>query len=120
MTDKKPKQPKKWQDKVQPEPPARMHKPHKDEHVSLEARFLPSVRKLIDYLAASKGMAAAECIEAVVVDAINNNPDIMKRGEQRLRDCGGRLTRVKLQDRREKLERLEALEAAQRDSQNQR
>ncbi len=91
--------------------PARMHNPHKDTYASLELRLLPPVRKLLDHYAAGKGMVAAECAESIVVDALNNNPDIVKQGEQRLKEFGGNLTRAKRHAVEEKLARLHALEA---------
>lgn len=96
----------KWQDKVL----ARMHKPQ-DKFSSMEIRFLPPVRKLVDSFAASKGMAAAECVESIVVDTINRNPDLIEQGEKRLKEFGGNLTRVKRHSQEEKLARLEELEA---------
>lgn len=100
-----------WQDKVHPQKPlARMHRPHQDKFSSMEIRFLPPVRKLVDRLAASKGMAAAECVESLVVDAINKNPDLIEQGEKRLKEFGGNLTRAKRHAQEEKLARLEALE----------
>lgn len=90
---------------------ARMHNPHKDEYSSLELRLLPPVRKLVDYYAAGKGMVAAECVESIVVDALNKNPDILEKGEKRLKEFGGNLTRAKRHAVEEKLARLQALEA---------
>lgn len=89
---------------------ARMHKAHKDEFTSVEVRFLPSVRKLVDCIAASKGMAAAECIESIVVDAINQNPELIEQGEKRLKEFRT-LPRIKRYVQEEKLEKLSYLEA---------
>lgn len=100
-----------WQDKVKDKVVARMHNPHKDKYASLELRLLPPVRKLVDYYAAGKGMVAAECVESIVVDALNNNPDILEKGEKRLKEFGGNLTRAKRHAVEEKLARLQALEA---------
>ncbi|NGZ96230.1 MAG: hypothetical protein CV089_08900 [Nitrospira sp. WS110] len=101
-----------WQERVSEKPLARMHKPQ-DKFSSMEVRFLPPVRKLVDRLAASKGMAAAECVESIVVDTINKNPDLIEQGENLLKEFGGNLTRVKRHAHEEKLARLEALEAKQ-------
>ena len=95
----------------QQQPRARMHNPHKDTYASLELRLLPPVRKLLDHYAAGKGMVAAECVESIVVDALNNNPDILEQGEKRLKEFDGNLTRAKRHAVEEKLARLQALEA---------
>lgn len=93
---------------------ARMHKPHREEFVSMEVRFLPEVRKMVDYLAASKGMAGAECVESIVVDAINNNRHLIEEGDGLLKKFRT-LPRIKRHVQEEKLarqeERLAQLEA---------
>ena len=102
-----------WSKRVQKKPLtplAHMHKPHIDEFFSMEIRFLPEVRKMVDFMAASKGMAAAECVESIVVEAINNNRDRLAEGESLLKKFR-RLPRVKRYVQEEKLARLEALEA---------
>ena len=103
-------QPTQQQDKVL----ARMHKPHREEFVSMEIRFLPEVRKMVDYLAASKGMAGAECVESIVVDAINNNRQLIEEGGGLLKKFRT-LPRIKRHVQEEKLvrqeERLAQLEA---------
>lgn len=96
---------------------ARMHKPHREEFISMEIRFLPKVRKMVDYLAATKGMAAAECVESLVVDMINSNPNLLDEGDHLLKQFRT-LPRIKRYVQEEKLARqeerlahLEALEA---------
>lgn len=93
---------------------ARMHKPNREEFVSMEVRFLPEVRKMVDYLAASKGMAGAECVESIVVDAINNNRHLIEEGDGLLKKFRT-LPRIKRHVQEEKLarqeERLAHLEA---------
>ena len=100
-----------WQEQVKKKIVARMHNPQKDKYASLELRLLPPVRKLVDHYAAGKGMVAAECVESIVVDALNNNPDILEQGEKRLKEFGGNLTRAKRHAVEEKLARLHAIEA---------
>jgi hypothetical protein len=95
---------------------ARMHKPHREEFVSMEIRFLPEVRKMVDHLAASKGMAAAECVESILVDTINNNRLLIEEGGDLLKKFRT-LPRIKRHSQEEKLarqeERLAQLEALQ-------
>lgn len=77
--------------------------------VSMEVKVLEPVRKAGKELAAAHGMTAQQYMEHLLVDSLNENPRLLDKGRQRLREFKGSTAAARRFAEREELARLRDL-----------
>ncbi len=98
-----------WQDKVAAKALARRAEIH-EQTVSTEVKTLPEVREHMKALATAQGLHTQELVEKLMVDAINKNPNLVKKGEEYLKRFNGNITAARRYAISQKLSHLEDLE----------
>ena len=111
-TTREGKSPDREQDKTQDEkaeaPTFRTARPN-ESTVSMEVKVLEPVRKAGKELAAAHGMTAQQYMEHLLVDSLNENPRLLDKGRQRLREFKGSTAAARRFAEREELARLRDL-----------
>lgn len=95
----------KWQNTIK----RRMSRLHQDRTVSVEVRMLPAVREDAKALATAHGMTTQEYMESLLVNAINEKPDLLQEGRKRLKHFKGSTAAAKRYAQEEELARLRAV-----------
>jgi len=98
-----------WQERLKPL--ARRAEIDEDT-VSTEVKTLPKVREYTKALATAQGLHTQELIEQLMVNAINNNPELVHTGEKYLKRFKGNIAAARRYAIDQKLSNLEALQTS--------